>query len=227
MQIFKGEKRFFDTYIEEEDDSTSNTRHIVIPGISRYSELTGSIIPIKAYIDGASGATTIQVNNLSAVNFKLFYNSNTPVSPQHSWIKAGQVYNIVYTGEYFTAVGILSNSGASVGSVNSYSFDILNDIIDGNVNNGDDITSSVSVDTFNSLKVGDILLITDINNPIDSTAISKNIIYTCEEFENYYRGSQNGAHCTVKTIECFYGSFAICLEGNSVFCGTNPPIPQN
>jgi len=227
MQIFKGEKRLFETYIEEENTTTSTQRYITVPGIKRIGELTGNVIPIKSYADGVSGATSIIINGLDPVDLKLYYDSSTPVSPQHSWIKAGQVYNIVYTGTYFTTVGVLSNSGASVSSANSYSFDILNDIIDGNVNSGDDITSSVSVDTFNSLKLGDILLITDINNPIDSTAISKNIIYMCEEFENYYRGSQSGAHCTVKMIECFYGSFAICLEGNSVFCGTNPPIPQN
>ena len=59
MQIYKGEKRLFDTCINEENDTTSTARHILIPGITRYSELTGSIIPVKAYIDGTSGITTI------------------------------------------------------------------------------------------------------------------------------------------------------------------------
>lgn len=219
MQIYRGERRLFETYITEENDTTFTARHILIPGITSYDELTGSIIPIKAYIDGVSGATTIQVNNLSAVNFKLFYNSSTPVSPQHPWIKTGQVYNIVYTGTYFTTVGIIPSTA------DSYTFDIANDIIDGTISSGDDITSSVSVNMFNSIKVGDILLITDINNPIDNTAISKNIIYMCEEFinSNYY----NNNSCTVKMIECFYGTFTICSNGISVFCGTNPPIPQN
>lgn len=218
MQIYRGERRLFETYIAEENDTTSTARHILIPGITSYDELTGSVIPIKAYIDGTSGATTITINNLQPVNLKLYYNSSVPESPHHSWIKTGQVYNIVYTGTYFTTVGIVPSTA------DSYTFDIANDIAAGTISSGDDITSSVSVNMFNSIKVGDILLITDINNPINNTAISKNIIYMCEEFIYYY---YNNNSCTVKLIECLYGTYTICSNGISVYYGTNPPIPQN
>lgn len=104
MQIYRGERRLFETYITEENDTTSTARHILIPGVTSYDELTGSIIPVKAYIDGTSGTTTVQVNSLSSVNLKLYYDNNVPVAPTHNWIFTGQVYYLVYTGTYFTLV---------------------------------------------------------------------------------------------------------------------------
>ena len=104
MQIYRGERRLFETCITEENDTTSLVRHILIPGITSYNELVGNIIPIKAYIDGSTGATTMKVNNLSPIDLKLFYDSNVPTAPSHTWIYTGQVYNLVYTGTYFTVV---------------------------------------------------------------------------------------------------------------------------
>ncbi len=105
MQIFKGDRRIFDTLIEEDSNSTSTSRIITIPGVTRYSEIQGCIIPVKAAVAGSAATTYIKVAGLSYVELKIFYNSVTPQSPNDVWVYPGQVYNLVYTGTYFTLVG--------------------------------------------------------------------------------------------------------------------------
>jgi len=105
MQIYNGNRRMFESLIEEDSNSTSTSRIISIPGVTRYSEIEGCIIPIKASIIGSAATTYIKISGLSYVELKIFYDSSTPQSPNSVWIYPGQVYNIVYTGSYFTVVG--------------------------------------------------------------------------------------------------------------------------
>ena len=105
MQIYNGNRRIFETLIEEDSNSTSTSRIINIPGITRYSEIKGCIIPVKAVVAGSAATTYIKVAGLSYVELKIFYDSSTPQSPNSVWINPGQVYNLIYTGTYFTLMG--------------------------------------------------------------------------------------------------------------------------
>lgn len=111
MQIYNGNRRMFETIIEEDNISTSTSRIITIPGITRYSEIQGCVIPIKAVVAGSAATTYLKVAGLSYVELKIFYDSSTPSAPTDIWIYPGQIYNVVYTGSYFTIIG--ANTGVS------------------------------------------------------------------------------------------------------------------
>lgn len=111
MILLKGTKRIFEKSIHE-TSSNSNTRTIDMFGVSSYDELVDVMIPVVSKAGGASGACTININNLGPKNIKI-YNGANKVDPYSNWVAINQTYFICYDGTYFIASNINTNASAT------------------------------------------------------------------------------------------------------------------
>ena len=212
MQIYRGARRLFETILEEDITSSSTVRVIKIPGVTMLEEVLGCIITVKSIIVSEPGDSYIKINDLDLVPLKIFYNKATPASPNHAWVQKGQVYSLVYTGEYFTLIGANDNNIKT-----SYSFNFLND----NPTQGLDISTYLSVSDFNSIKVDDNIM---VYYNAKASNINSNILSMLEWTNTY----DTGKSCTVKTIafldySCNPVSIDICKgTDNKVYYGNIP-----
>lgn len=212
MQLYKGDRRLFETFIEEDGSSTPTNRIIAIPGVNRLSEIKGCIIPVKAYTEGANGTTYVQINNLERKELRLFYVGDNPATPSHNWIRPGQVFNLVYTGEYFTVVGNIPYDFPVY-----YDFNFLND----SPVTGTDLSTYMNMGVFNRIKTGDTLRIYyDVKANYFTSVILSSVTWT-----NTYAV---GKSCLVKTIafldfECNPVSIDLCVGNDKIVYYGNIP----
>lgn len=212
MQIYRGDRRLFDTVVEEDGSSTSTNRIIPVPGVTRLEEILNCIIPVKAYISGVSNTTYIQINNLERKELKLFYGNNNPSSPNHSWVKPGQIFNILYNGDYFTITGISLDDVKG-----TYNFGFLNN----SPVTGMDLTTYLTSTDFNSIKIGDTMY---VYYDTKAANIYSTILSTITWTNTYAVGKS----CSVKTIAfldyaCNPVSIDICLGSNGIVYYGNTP----
>ena len=212
MQVYKGNKRMFDTLIEEDNTTTSTNRVLNVPGITRLEELKNSIITVKAYTNGAAATTYIKINSLPLKELKLSYN-NTPAAPQHIWVSTNQIYQLVYTGTYFTVVGIKQSTSSTPNGLN---FNFLNN----NPVTGMDVTSYITPNDLNALSIMDNIYVYDSSKASDIHSL----VLSSIEWTNTYAVGQS---CTVKTVsfldfQANPVSIDLCISNNHVYYGDSP-----
>ena len=116
MVILQNNKRVFDKPTVESNTSTATARVISLYGVTSYDDLVDCIIPIKAIINGGSGASTVNINSLGTKPLKIIVNG-TESDPITNWVLTNKVYYMIYNSGKFTAFcGDLSSSSNSVSS---------------------------------------------------------------------------------------------------------------
>ena len=125
MVILQNGKRVFDKPTVESNTTTSNARVVSMYGVTSYNDLIDCIIPIKAYINGGSGANTININSLGTRAIKVISNGVESDLPD-KWVLANKVYYIIYeSGKFTLFTGDIRGTGSS-----SNSYVVSSDILD-------------------------------------------------------------------------------------------------
>lgn len=123
--IFKGNKRIFDSAIEESSESTALNRKINILGFnSDINEIENVPINIISIFNGVSGETTLQLNNNDNLKFPIYFLNSTElaiISPNYNnWVYKNQIYTVYYKSNFNGFICIPPNINMNINNDTLY-----------------------------------------------------------------------------------------------------------
>ena len=130
MVLMKGTKRVFETPNVETSNSGS-IRTVSIYGITSYNDILNCIIPIKSNAVGISGATTLNINNLGAIDIKYYKNGVKSPIDITNWVAIGQIYYVYYDSTDFVLLINISSSSGGTSGINILSVSDLSLLVAG------------------------------------------------------------------------------------------------
>ena len=94
-----------DNPIHVETSAVSAQRSVNnIMGVSSLSSLTGKIFFVQSTIDGTAVPTTFGMGSLSPADLLFFGKTGWVSLPEAGWVKAGQIYSVMFNGTNFLAI---------------------------------------------------------------------------------------------------------------------------